>query len=160
MSQYYSDEETRKLLDLMLMTVGLVLLVACANAANMMLVRTLSRSRDLVVRLTLGASRARVAMLLLGQSLILTLLATLLALPLAQAGVSWVVHAFDGTDDGPPPWMDFSIDAGMALMAIAMGLVGLRCSSACCQCCACAPMRSPIRCAMVVAAWSAVASAS
>ncbi len=121
MSQYYSDEETRKLLDLMLMTVGLVLLVACANVANMMLVRTLSRSRDLVVRLTLGASRARVAMLLLGQSLILTLLATLLAIPLAQAGVSWVVHAFDGTDEGPPPWMDFSVDAGMALMAITIG---------------------------------------
>lgn len=121
MSQYYSDEETRNLLDLMLMTVGLVLLVACANVANMMLVRTLSRSRDLVVRLTLGASRARVAMLLLGQSLILTLLATLLAIPLAQAGVSWVVHAFDGTDEGPPPWMDFSVDAGMAMMAITMG---------------------------------------
>ncbi len=123
MSYYYSDEHTRKLLNLMLMTVGLVLLVACANVANMMLVRTLSRSRDLAVRLTLGASRGRVAILLLGQSLMLTMLATLLALPLAQAGISWVVHSFDGTDDGPPPWMDFSVDAGMALIAIAIGFV-------------------------------------
>jgi len=64
-----------------------------------------------------------VAILLLGQSLMLTMLATLLALPLAQAGISWVVHSFDGTDDGPPPWMDFSVDAGMALIAIAIGFV-------------------------------------
>lgn len=123
MAHYYSDEHTRKLLNLMLMTVALVLLVACANVANMMLVRTLSRSRDLAVRLTLGASRARVAMLLLGQSLVLTLLATLLAIPLAQAGISWVVRSFDGTEDGPPPWMDFSIDGGMALVAIGIGFV-------------------------------------
>lgn len=123
MSYYYSDEHTRKLLNLMLMTVGLVLLVACANVANMMLVRTLANSRDLALRLTLGASRFRVAMLLLGQGLVLTLLATLLAIPLAQAGIAWVVGSFAGTDDGPPPWMDFSIDAGMALMAIAIGFI-------------------------------------
>jgi len=123
MSYYYSNEQTRKLLNLMLMTVALVLLVACANVANMMLVRTLARSRDLAVRLTLGASRLRVARLLLGQSLMLTLLATLLAMPLAQAGISWVVRSFDGTDDSLPPWMDFSIDASMALVAIAIGFI-------------------------------------
>jgi predicted permease len=123
MSFYYSNERTRQLLGLMLMTVALVLLVACANVANMMLVRTLARSRDLAVRLTLGASRARVAALLLGQSLSLTLLATLLALPLAQAGVSWVVNAFDGTEDGLPSWMGFGIDAGISLLAVVIGLV-------------------------------------
>lgn len=123
MSYYYSDAHTRALLNLMLMTVALVMLVACANVANMMLVRTLARSRDLAVRMTLGASRARVAALLLGQSLILTVFATLSAIPLAQAGISWIVHSFDGTDDGPPPWMDFSVDSGMALIAVAVGLL-------------------------------------
>lgn len=123
MSYYYSDSHTRALLNLMLMTVALVMLVACANVANMMLVRTLAHSRDLAVRMTLGASRTRIATLLLGQSLLLTMIATLLAIPLAQAGISWIVHSFDGTEDGPPPWMDFSIDSGMALLAIAVGFL-------------------------------------
>lgn len=123
MSHYYSDAHTRQLLNLMLMTVALVMLVACANAANMMLVRTIAHSRDLAVRMTLGASRARVTALLLGQSLLLTGFATLLALPLAQAGISWIARSFDGTNEGPPPWMDFSIDSGMALVAVAVGFL-------------------------------------
>lgn len=123
MSYYYTSVNTRQLLNLMLMTVALVLLVACANVANMMLLRTLARSRDLAMRLTLGASRARVATLLLGQSVILTSLATLLAIPLAHAGIGWVVGSFEGTDEPMPTWMNFSIDQGMTLIAIAVGLL-------------------------------------
>lgn len=118
----YADAKTRKLLDLMLVIVVMVLLVACANAANLMLARTLAHSRDLVVRIALGASRLRVAGYLLGQSIGLTLLALLLALPLAQAGIRWVVSSFDGTDDGPPPWVDFSIDVRTAAMAMGVAL--------------------------------------
>ena len=121
MSHYFTDPPTRRLFNLMLMTVGLVLLVACANVANMMLARTLARGRDLAVRLSLGASRARVARLLLGQSLTLTLIATLVALPLAQLGIDWIVGSFDDTDSGPPPWMDFNIDAMTVMAAATVG---------------------------------------
>lgn len=123
LSHYFTDPPTRQLLNVMLMTVGLVLLVACANVANMMLARTLARGRDLAVRLTLGASRARVARLLLGQSLTLTLMATLVAVPLAQLGIDWIVASFDDTDSGPPPWMDFGLDAEMVVAAAAVGVV-------------------------------------
>jgi len=123
LSHYFTDPPTRQLLNVMLMTVALVLLVACANVANMMLARTLARGRDLAVRLTLGASRARVARLLLGQSLTLTLIATLAAVPLAQLGIDWIVASFDDTDSGPPPWMDFSLDGEMVVAAAAVAIL-------------------------------------
>ena len=123
MAHYFTDPPTRQLLNLMLVTVALVLLVACANVANMMLARALARGRDLVVRLTLGASRARVARLLLAQSFALTLIAAALAVPLAQLGIDWIVNSFTDTDSGPPPWMDFSIDAEMVAATVVVGLL-------------------------------------
>lgn len=123
LSHYFTDPPTRQLLNVMLMTVALVLLVACANVANMMLARTLARGRDLAVRLTLGASRVRVARLLLGQSLTLTLIAALAAVPLAQLGIDWIVASFDDTDSGPPPWMDFSLDGEMVVAAATVSLL-------------------------------------
>jgi putative ABC transport system permease protein len=119
----YADRETRLILNILLVTVSLVLLVACANAANLMLARTLASSRDLALRLTLGASRGRVGLYLLAQSLFLTVLATLIALPLAQWGVDWVVASFAGTDEDLAPWFHPSIDASMAAMSIAVAMV-------------------------------------
>jgi ABC-type antimicrobial peptide transport system permease subunit len=61
---------------------ALVLLVACANVMNMMLARGLSRQRELGVRLSLGATRARVVRQLVIESLVLALPAAAIGLAL------------------------------------------------------------------------------
>ena len=78
---------------LLLGTVTLIVLIACFNAANLMLTRSVQRVRELSVRAALGASRLQLGMTLLTESLMLSVAATLAGLAFALWGVQAVTTA-------------------------------------------------------------------
>src|SRR5258708_33459858 len=73
---------------LLLAIAGLVLLIACANVANLLLVRARARSREIAIRLAIGAGRGRLLRQLLTESLLLSIFGGAAGLVLAAAGVA------------------------------------------------------------------------
>ena len=114
----------RASLNLLLAAVGCVLLIACANVANLQLARTLARSKELAVRAALGASRWTIARHLLIETMLIAIIG-------AVAGVFLTIWSLDAivalTPANVPRFhetrIDFSVLAFTAFAALTTGLL-------------------------------------
>ncbi|MGB7173396.1 MAG: ABC transporter permease, partial [Candidatus Acidiferrales bacterium] len=100
-------------------SIGMVLLIACANVANLLLVRTEGRQQELAIRAALGASRNRIAGELLFESLVIGLLGSALGLGLAYGALRLLVAM---APTGLPRLADIGIDVPVLLFTLAIAL--------------------------------------
>ena len=116
----YVVGDVGKVLWVLMGGLGLVLLIACANVANLLLVRAEGREQELSIRAALGASRARIAADLFLDSLVLALLGSLLGLGLAHGALRGLVAIAPA---GLPRIGEIGIDGAVVLFTLALALV-------------------------------------
>jgi putative ABC transport system permease protein len=126
--RWIAPESTQTALRFLLIAVGLLVLIACVNVANLLLARGLARQREIAVRTALGAGRARLVRFVMLESLLLSALGAVLGLALAGACVRILrtveIHGVPRLDEvSLNPWV-LSFTFGVTL------LTGLLCGLA------------------------------
>jgi putative ABC transport system permease protein len=120
LSEFYFGP-VRKALFVLLGAVALVLLIACANIANLLLARSMARSHEIAVRAAMGASRPRIVRQLLTESLVLALIGGALGLLIASWGTQALLALVPtGTI---PQDLEVGMDTRVALFALGVSFV-------------------------------------
>jgi predicted permease len=118
--QYIGDDAVAMLWT-MLGAVFFVLLIACANVANLLLSRAFDRNKEVAIRSALGASRRRIIGQILVEASVLALIGAVIGIALASIGIG----LFNGAlaDIEKPYWMDFSLNTNVLVFVIGVTLL-------------------------------------
>jgi putative ABC transport system permease protein len=120
----YNGGEIKRIFLVLMGAVVLVLVIACANVANLLLARSSSRAKEMALRISLGATRWRVVRQLLVESVLLGCLAGVFGLVLSIAGVRVFDMAMRSVNK--PYWIQFTIDGTVfAFLAAVCLLTGV-----------------------------------
>src|SRR5215470_12035836 len=105
--------DTRRPLLLLFGAVGVLLLTACANIANLGLARTTRREREFALRRTLGASRARIVRFVLIECLLLAAAGSALGLVFVRASLVWFVGISPGSIGSAAQTQAIGVNGGL-----------------------------------------------
>jgi putative ABC transport system permease protein len=96
-----------------------VLLIACVNVMNMQFARATLRAKELAIRSSLGATRARLMTQMLTESLLVAAIGATVGIALAYLSIDWLSATVRNLDNPPPSWITFDVDA--VVLAVTVG---------------------------------------
>jgi predicted permease len=120
-TEEYIGEEASTLLFTMFAAVFLVLLIACANVANLLLARTAARTKEVAIRTALGANRLQVILQMIAEAFVLSAVGAAIGLGLGWVGVRLFNNAIASTE--PPFWIDIKIDPVAVAFVVGLAVV-------------------------------------
>jgi len=117
------QKEYRRMLGVLGLLVALVLLIACVNVANMMTAQAAARAQEMALRISIGAGRRRLVQLILSQSALLALLASVLGAIFAAWSAPFVLSLINPRDnparlDLPADWRVLLFGFGLILLVV------------------------------------------